>query len=466
MSNSIKLEKKKKQIQEKNSQFISKELREFLKIPSFTLNSDGINLAKRFIIDYISEICEEINAFKYKRNPLIYASVKGNRPEKLLIYMMYDTQPIKEELEWISHPFAAKITKLKPPLDVLGDCIIARGAYNSKTPLMTFLNVIRELKKNDSLPISLFLVFDGEEEMGSPTFIEFLNQNLSKFNQCIDCYYPAAKQNINKTPVIKMGYKGIISLSIKAYSENPEPHSAFSNIIANPARDLCMFLNEIYDETGLKIKALAEPYSYSPSEKTLFENLIEKISIDDIIKKAGITQIIESNIKSAFSKYLFHPTFNISTLKSGYLEDGYKNMVANSAVANIDIRFPKTNISPEKIFNEIKVKLQNYVKKSASKFDLKYNMGYSGSRVPIDSTIGKAFLKTCKGMNLEPEIWPLSPAAAPLSMIKAKLNKNFIVGGLGIGGCAHSANEFIQVDSILDSQIFNLYFLNNYSQFL
>ena len=41
---------------------------------------------------------------------------------------------------------------------------------------------------------------------------------------------------------------------------------------------------------------------------------------------------------------------------------------------------------------------------------------------------------------------------------------NFITGGLGIGGFAHSANEFIQYDSILNSRMSYYYFLKNYSE--
>jgi len=466
VSNSINLENIRNQIQEENALFITNDLQEFLRIPSYSLNSNGIEQAKKFIINYISEFCEEINIFEHKINPTIFTEVKGNSPEKLLIYMMYDTQPVNKEKEWISPPFAAEISRLNPPLDKLGDCIIARGSYNSKTPLMMFLNVVKILKRENMLPISLVLVFDGEEEIGSPTFREFLNQNKSKIKQCIDCYYTSAKQNIDKTPVIKMGYKGILSLSIKAYSENKEPHSAFSNIIANPARDLYIFLNKIYDESKFKIESLKKPYILKPKESELFEKLIEKVDIDKVFTKAGIVQTLEKDLKSVFSKYLFQPTFNISTLKSGFLEDGYKNVVANSALVNIDIRFARTNISPVQIFNEIKNKLHNFIKKSDSKFDLKYNMGYSGSRVPIDSIINKTFLETCKNMNLEPEIWPLSAAAAPLSILKTKFNLNFLSGGLGLGGYAHAPNEFIQVSSILDARIFNFYFLNNYSRFL
>ena len=72
--------------------------------------------------------------------------------------MMYDTQPINKENEWISPPFGADIKVLPSPLDSLGDCIITRGAYNSKTPLMCFLNILKILKDNDNLPISLLLL--------------------------------------------------------------------------------------------------------------------------------------------------------------------------------------------------------------------------------------------------------------------------------------------------------------------
>ena len=93
--------------------------------------------------------------------------------------MMYDTQPINKEKEWISYPFGAEVHILPPPLDILGNCIIAKGAYNSKTPLLCFLNVVKELKKHEELPISLFLLFDGEEGIGSPSLHKFIIEKKS-----------------------------------------------------------------------------------------------------------------------------------------------------------------------------------------------------------------------------------------------------------------------------------------------
>ena len=50
-------------IHHSNRNFIEHELFQFLKIPSNTLNSEGIEQAKDFIVSYISDISEDINIY-------------------------------------------------------------------------------------------------------------------------------------------------------------------------------------------------------------------------------------------------------------------------------------------------------------------------------------------------------------------------------------------------------------------
>lgn len=451
-------------IKQSNSEFIENELRPFLRIPSYTLNRKGIDNAKDFINAYISEFCEDIKEYKGDYNPLIIATVKGNTDKFLLIYMMYDTQPISEEKSWISLPFGAEIKILPEPLDVLGECIIARGAYNSKTPLICFLNIIKLLKEKDHLPLSLMLLFDGEEEIGSPSLLKFLENNKKIFEDCIDAYYPAIKQDLNGRFVLKLGYKGILSLTIKINSENKEPHSAFSAMIPNPATDLISLLNSIYTNNEFQINCLREPYILTMEENSIIEDLIEVLDIEKIKKKAGIVQTIEVDKKKAFIDYLFKSTFNISTLKSGYLEEGTKNMVANQAICKIDIRFAH-NITVDEIFKEIKEKVNEFTKKSKCNIELIKNIGYEGSRVEKDSILVKSLIESSKILGVSTEIWPLSAAAAPLSKIKYEFEwLNFIVGCLGIGGYAHAPNEFVQLDSINSTRLSIFHFLTKYSE--
>jgi len=448
-------------IRNTNDKFIKEDLISFLKIPSYTTNRGGIKEAKDFITSYISNFCEEIVEIEGEMNPLLLAEVDGNIKDRLLIYMMYDTQPVNKEKEWVKNPFGAEITDLPKPLDKLGKVIIARGAYNSKTPLLCFLNVVKLLKEAEKLPISLLFLMDGEEELGSPTLLNTLKIKKNTFNSCVDAYYPSIKQDLNKISVLKLGYKGILSLTIKVSSSNAESHSAFSSMIPNPAQDLIFVLNGIYSEKKFNINSLSVPYKMTTNEKKTIEDLMESIDLGIIKEKAGIKQTLIDDPKKNFIDYLFNPTFNISTLKSGYLENGVKNMVANKAECNIDIRFAH-DVSVNLIFEEIQRKVNVLTRNLKSRFEIIQNIGYARSKVRENSILVKSLVDSSKELGFTTQIWPISAAAAPLSQIQSQLGLNFVVGGLGIGGYAHAPNEFVQVKSIQNTRLSNYLFLKNY----
>jgi acetylornithine deacetylase/succinyl-diaminopimelate desuccinylase-like protein len=350
-------------------------------------------------------------------------------------------------------------------LDAIGKCIIARGAYNSKTPLICFLNVIKILKKENELPLSLLLLFDGEEEIGSPSLSKVLENNKNMFKNCIDAYYPSTKQNLNGELVLKLGYKGILSITINISSTNKEPHSAFSAMIPNPTLDLISLISTIYTNNGFLIKSLKKPYELSREDNILLEKLMNTLDLEKIKEKVGILQTRETDPNKIFTDYLFKPTFNISTLKSGFLKAGTKNIVPNKAISNIDIRFAH-KIPENEIFVEIKDKVDEFSHKTKSEIELIKNIGYESSRVAKDSLLVKSLVKSAKILEVETEIWPISPAAAPLTIIKNILGLEYITGGLGIGGSAHSVNEFIQYNSIINQRLFYYDFLQEYSKLL
>ncbi len=449
-------------IRSSNEKFIKEDLINFLKIPSYTSNREGIKEAKDYITSYISNFCDKVVKIEGEMNPLLLAEVDGNRKDRLLIYMMYDTQPVNKEKEWIKNPFGAEIVDLPKPLDKLGKVIIARGAYNSKTPLLCFLNVVKLLKEEKKLPTSLLFLIDGEEELGSPSLVNVLKKKKNMFNSCIDAYYPSMKQDLNGTSVLKLGYKGILSLTIKVSSLNAESHSAFSSMIPNPAQDLIFVLNSIYSENKFNINSLSVPYKMTKKENKIIDDLMESIDLGIVKEKAGIKQTLIDNPKVSFIDYLFNPTFNISTLKSGYLENGVKNMVANKAECNIDIRFAH-DVSVNLVFEEIKKKVKDLTRNLKSSFEIIQNMGYDRSIVREDSILVKSLVDSFKELGFTTQIWPISAAAAPLTQIQSQLGLNFIVGGLGIGGYAHAPNEFVQVNSIQNTRLSNYLFLKNYS---
>jgi acetylornithine deacetylase/succinyl-diaminopimelate desuccinylase-like protein len=236
-------------------------------------------------------------------------------------------------------------------------------------------------------------------------------------------------------------------------------------MIPNPATELVSLLNTIYSNNEFLIDSLKKPYIFTDEERVIIDNLMKELDLEKIKNKAGIVETIEDDPKKAFIDYLFKPTFNVSTLKSGFLEQGIKNAVANEALCNIDIRFAH-NISIEKIHKEIEEKVKNFATQSKSHVELVKNVGYEGSRVNKDSILVRSLIESFEILGVQTEIWPLSAAAAPLSKIQKELGLDFIVGGLGIGGFAHAPNEFIQIDSIINTRLSNYYFLVNYYNML
>jgi len=450
-------------INNSNKHFIREELIPFLKIPSTTSNPEGISIARDFLKSYISNLVEKTIEIPGIINPLTFSWIKGESNESLLIYMMYDTQPVHKRDKWIVEPYGGEIVVLKQPLDTLGDCIVARGAYNSKTPLMCFLNILRIMKERNQLPMSLLLVFDSEEEQGSPTLLKILHSKKELFHDCIDAYYPAIKQEINGIAVLKLGYKGILSLTMIASTNNNEVHSSFGSMIPNPVNDLISVLNSIYIDGKFKINSLKQAYKINQEERDIMNKINYKTSLIAVKKKRGIKQSFTTNNEKSFYNYLFSPSFNISTIKSGFLDGGIKNVVPNYAECNIDIRYAH-DIKIETIYQEIEKIVDNYNKNSISHIDLIKNIGYEGSRVKRDANIISSMHKSFEFLNVKYEEWPLSAAAAPLSSIKNELGLNFVVGGLGIGGNAHAPNEFIQVESILNARRFIYLFLQFYAK--
>ncbi|MHA1461299.1 MAG: peptidase dimerization domain-containing protein, partial [Promethearchaeota archaeon] len=265
-----------------------------------------------------------------------------------------------------------------------------------------------------------------------------------------------------ETSVLKLGYKGILSLTIRVSTTNKEAHSAFSSMMPNPSQDLIFVLNGLYSENKFKINSLSVPYKMTKNENNIIEDLMESIDLGIVKEKAGIRQTLIDDPKLSFINYLFSPSFNISTLKSGYLENGIKNIVANKAECNIDIRFAH-DVSVNLIFEEIKKKVKDLTRSLKSSFEIIQNTGYERSIVREDSILVKGLVDSSKELGFATQIWRISAAAAPLSQIQSQLGLNFVVGGLGIGGYAHAPNEFVQVNSIQNTRLSNYLFLKNYS---
>ena len=97
--------------------------RKFLRQISISATGEGIRETAEIVGDFISEIGGSVQYCGDEKFPIVYGKVDLGKPKTLIIYGMYDIQPV-EEHKWGSPPFGAEIKNLAN----LGPCIIARRA--------------------------------------------------------------------------------------------------------------------------------------------------------------------------------------------------------------------------------------------------------------------------------------------------------------------------------------------------
>ena len=145
-------------------------LKEFIRQPSVSTDPkfrDGMKGAQEFVAGLLGSIGFEVEIAKTDMHPLILASRDGDKAwPHVLIYGHYDVQPADPLNLWKTPAFEPTI---------VGNRIYGRGAADNKGPLMTIITAVgRLLEENPKLPLRITFLVEGEEEMGSPSFLPFL----------------------------------------------------------------------------------------------------------------------------------------------------------------------------------------------------------------------------------------------------------------------------------------------------
>jgi acetylornithine deacetylase/succinyl-diaminopimelate desuccinylase-like protein len=444
-----------------------KRVQDFVCQPSISADGTGIKETAELTRGFIEEIGGTSKIVPTDGWPVVYGEVHSEAERTLLIYGMYDVQPVEEEKGmWIVPPFGGKIVDMKP----FGECLVSRGAINTKAPLRAFFNACESiLKVEGKLPVNLIFAIEGEEELGSvhlPQFVEKYQKQLSKADAV---YFPIPAQDRKGKVIMELGVKGIIYMDLVCKGGRwggPTKrgiHSANAAWVDSPVWRLLWVLTSLKAPDGkIAVEDFYENVSPPSSEEEQLLKKLEKTFDEETIRKELDIVRFSGDLHGIelLKTYLYSPTINVDGIIAGYTGSGTKTVLPHLARAKVDIR-----LVPHMQTDEIIRKFKRHLKKHGfADIQVEIHDCYPWAQVSVKEEVVQAMIRAYRRHGHEPEIWPRIGGSAPFYLFnQPPLSLPFAIGGLGHGSRAHSPNEYIVVQGIKDNEKSIATFLYEYA---
>lgn len=253
----------------------------------------------------------------------------------LLFYGHYDVQPVDPLELWHDDPFA--------PAVKTGDkgtrIITGRGSADDKGQLMTFVEACRAWKEvHGSLPCRITILFEGEEESGSPSLKPFLEAHSEELKADFALVCDTSMWDA-ETPAICVGLRGLVGEEVVIHAANRDLHSGeFGGAAANPIRILAKVLADIHDENG----RVTIPGFYDGVEETP-RQILESWSklgetAESFLGEVGLSVPAGEKGRSVLELVWARPTAEFNGISGGYEGKGFKTVIAAQASAKVSFR--------------------------------------------------------------------------------------------------------------------------------
>jgi acetylornithine deacetylase/succinyl-diaminopimelate desuccinylase-like protein len=283
-------------------------------------------------------------------HPMVVAHQKEAAGPHLLFYGHYDVQPVDPLALWTSDPFEPRLQ----PLPNGDTAIVARGASDDKGQMMTFVEACRAWKEvTGKLPVQVSILFEGEEEAGSPSLAPFLDATAAELKA--DMVYVCDTDMWDReTPAVTTMLRGLYSTEVEITCADRDLHSG---MFGNAARNALQVLSDVVSslrtpDGGVAIEGFYDGVKELPEAiKAQWQRLPfdEKGFLADIGLNIPAGEVGRSILEQVWAR----PSCEINGMSGGYTGEGFKTVIPAKATAKISFRLVEGQV-PEKIRDAFK----------------------------------------------------------------------------------------------------------------
>ncbi len=323
----------KEYIRENEARFLD-EWSSLIRIPSISAlpqhKEDMLACAERWKQLLMEAGADEAHIMPSQGNPLVYAEkrVDPSAPT-VLVYAHYDVMPAEPLELWKSQPFEP---------DIRDGRLYARGADDDKGQAMIQVKAFEYLVREGLLTHNVKFIFEGEEEIGSPSLNAFLKAHKELLKADVILVSDTSMLGAD-LPSLTTGLRGLAYWEIEVTGPNRDLHSGhFGGAVANPINVLCELLARMTDADG----RITIPHFYDDVEEVPAAEraMIASIPFDEEKYKAaiGVKELKGEKGYSTLERNSCRPSFDVCGIWGGYTGEGSKTVLPSKAFAKVSTR--------------------------------------------------------------------------------------------------------------------------------
>ena len=322
-------------------------LKEWVEIPSISAEPERrpeVELLANRAAATIREFGGSAEIVSTPGNPVVVGRFGSNPAcRTVTIYNHLDVQPANEP-QWKRAPFEFHSDN--------GN-YFGRGTTDDKGPALAALFGTR-LAMQRQTPINVQLIWELEEEIGSPNFEHFMKANTARLRTDSVVVSDTIWTKRGR-PAIAYGLRGLAPFRIILETGSKDVHSGTTGGVArNPIGELCQIIAECYDASTGEVKI---PGFYAsvrkPTRADLAGYLASGFTTREFQRAHELKRIRKSSAEDAVRHIWAYPTFEVHGIVGGYTGPGVKTAIAPMAEAKISMRLVPDQ-DPAKVFRLVR----------------------------------------------------------------------------------------------------------------
>lgn len=310
------------------------ELFSLLRIPSISSDpnhkGDMLRCAERLTQLLKEAGADEAAVYPTDGHPVVFGQkIVSSELPTVLVYGHYDVQPVDPLELWKSDPFEPEIHD---------GAIWGRGANDDKGQLFMHLKAFEYLVRAGKLRHNVKFIFEGEEEIGSPSLAKWAEANKERLAASVILVSDTTMIS-DKVPSINCGMRGLAYLEVKVTGPNKDLHSGhYGGAVANPINVLCDMISSLIDRDG------------RITVKGFYDNVVELSSADRAqLARApfdleeykhflGINEVKGEKGYTTLERTGIRPCLDVCGIWGGFTGEGSKTVLPSEAHAKISMR--------------------------------------------------------------------------------------------------------------------------------